>query len=163
MDRLGPMWFTDVNPRFATVIKTNFVLLILGELGIIIYSLNAEYILGLGITTLEAMSVWGVTGISAILFAYVPRAKVIWEASRYRWRIGPLPVITIAGILNTIYITILLFELETTEGIEWIKNYATWIYIAVWVFAVGWYFVWKRYWMTKGIDITMAWKELPPA
>ena len=163
MDRLGPMWFTDVNPRFATVIKTNFVLLILGELGIIIYSLNAEYILGLGITTLEAMSVWGVTGISAILFAYVPRAKVIWEASPYRWRIGPLPVITIAGILNTIYIAILLFELETTEGIEWIKNYATWIYIAVWVFAVGWYFVWKRYWMTKGIDITMAWKELPPA
>ena len=163
MDRLGPMWFTDVNPRFATVIKTNFVLLFFGELGIIIYALNAEYIMGLGITTLEALSVWGVTGISAILFAYVRRARVIWEASPYRWHIGPIPVITIAGIINIIYIGILLYELETTEGIEWIRNYATWIYLAVWIFALAWYFIWKSYWRTKGIDITLAWKELPPA
>lgn len=163
MDRLGPMWFTDVNPRFATVIKTNYVMLLLGEVGILIYATSPSYIEGLGITTLEAMSVWGVTGISAILFAYRKRSRVIWDASPYRWRIGPIPLITIAGVINTFYIAILLYELETTEGIEWIRNNATWIYLGVWIFSVLWYFVWKRHWLTKGIDISLAWRELPPA
>jgi len=163
MDRLGPMWFTDVNPKYATAVKNNYVLFVLGELGILIYALNAEYILSLGITAMEALSVWSVTAIAAIVFPYVRRAKVIWDASPYKWKLAGIPVITWAGVLNLIYVVILLYELETTEGIEWIRNYATWIYIAVWVAAVAWYFVWKSFWRQKGIDITLAWKELPPA
>jgi len=107
--------------------------------------------------------VWSVTAIAAIVFPYVRRAKVIWDASPYKWKLAGIPVITWAGVLNLIYVVILLYELETTEGIEWIRNYATWIYIAVWVAAVAWYFVWKSFWRQKGIDITLAWKELPPA
>ncbi len=163
MDRLGPMWFTDVNPKYAVAIKTNYVLLVTSQIGIIVYAINAEYIYGLGITALEALSVWGVTALSAVLFPYVRKARVIWDASPYRWRIARIPIIAIAGALNLIYIGILLYELETTEGIEWIHNYATWIFLGVWVFSVAWYFVWKSYWMKKGIDITLAWKELPPA
>lgn len=163
MDRLGPMWFTDVNPKFATTIKTNYVMLVMGELGILVYALNADYILGLGITTMEALSVWGVTSIAAILFPYVKRAKVIWEASPYKWRVARLPVISIAGAISLAYVVLLLYELETTEGIEWIRNYATWIYVGVWIFAVLWYFIWKGYWRRREIDITLAWKELPPA
>jgi len=163
MDRLGPMWFTDVNPRFSTAIKTNYVMLVSGTVGIAVYSMNADYILGLGITTMEALSVWGVTAISAILFPFVKRARTIWDASPYRWKLGGLiPVITIAGIINIIYVGILLFELQTTEGLDWMNN-ANFVFASVWAFGIIWYFVWKQYWMKKGIDISLAWKELPPA
>jgi len=37
------------------------------------------------------------------------------------------------------------------------------IYACVWVFSLAWYFVRKGYWKRRGIDLTLAWKELPPA
>ena len=163
MDRLGPMWFSEVSVKYATNIKPNFIMLASSQIGILIYALRPEYIYGLGITALEAMSVWGVTALSATIFPYVKRSRAIWEASPYRWRIGPIFLITVAGIVNLVYIGILLYELETTEGIAWIHNYATWIFLGVWLFSLAWYFIWKRYWMMKGIDIGLAWKQLPPA
>lgn len=162
MDRLGPMWFTDLNPRFATPIKNNYVMLVMGEIGIAVYAWNADYVLGLGVTTMEALSVWGVTSLSAILFPYVARAKVIWDASPYRWKVG-LPVITWAGVISFAYVVILLYEIFTTDGLAAIQNYGTAFFLGIWVFSILWFFLWKGYWKTKGIDISLAWKELPPA
>ncbi len=35
MDRMGPRWFTDINPRWATPVKNHILCFILGEIGIL--------------------------------------------------------------------------------------------------------------------------------
>jgi hypothetical protein len=36
------------------------------------------------------------------------------------------------------------------------------IYLIVWAAGLTWYFVWKSVRSKEGIDITMAFKEIPP-
>ena len=39
MDRMGPKWFTDVNPRWASPVKNHVLCFVLGEIGIALYTL----------------------------------------------------------------------------------------------------------------------------
>ncbi len=44
MDRMGPKWFTDINPRFASPVKNHILCLVLGQglLLIVYYALAAR-------------------------------------------------------------------------------------------------------------------------
>jgi APA family basic amino acid/polyamine antiporter len=105
--------------------------------------------------------VFGVTAISAILFAHRKKVKNIWEASPYKnWKLFGVPVITLAGILNLIYLLILFYGFFfTIEGVKF-WPYAT--FAAVWLLGIAWYFYWKKRNRATGIDVDMAFGELPP-
>lgn len=163
MDRLGPMWFTDVNPKYHSPVKNNLLMFVMSELGIVIYALNADTLLGIAIVALEAMSAWGVMAISGLLFPYVKRAKTIWEASPYKFKIGPFYVLTLAAIVNIAFIAILLYYFFTEPNLGAISRSGAIVYTAIWAFGVAWYFIWVNHWKKKGIDLSVAWKELPPA
>lgn len=163
MDRLGPSWMADVSPRWRSPVKNNVAMLIMSELGIIIYAYNAEYLLGIAIVALEALSAWGVMAISALVFPYGRRAKTIWEASPYKFKIGPIYVLTIAAIINILFVGILIYFFFTNPNLEAISEGGLIVYISIWIFSILWYFGWVRHWKKKGIDLSLAWKELPPA
>ncbi len=163
MDRLGPMWFTDVNPRWHSPVKNSVLILVMSEIGIAIYALNADTLLGIVIVGLEAMSAWGVMALSGLLFPYVKRAKTIWEASPYKFRVGPIYVLTIASIINLAFVTILIYYFFALPELDFYSNAGLTVYIAIWAFSVLWYVYWITHWKKKGIDLSLAWKELPPA
>ena len=163
MDRLGPMWFTDVNPKYHSPVKNNIVMLVMSEIGIGIYSLNADTLLGIVIVALEAMSAWGVMAVSGLLFPYVKRARTIWEASPYKFRVGPIYILTLASIMNLLFVGTLIYYFFTLENLEPFSRGGIIVYTAIWVFGVLWYVLWLRHWKRQGIDLKLAWKELPPA
>ena len=88
MDRMGPKWFTSINPRWASPVKNYILCFVLCQAAIALYSFwLGSYMQGLTVTGMEIVSVWGVTTIAAILFPYVKRSKGIWESSPYRtWK-----------------------------------------------------------------------------
>jgi amino acid transporter len=163
MDRLGPMWFTDVSPRWHSPVKNSILMLIMSEVGIFIYAYWAAAIDAIAIVALEAMSAWGVMAVSGLLFPYVKRAKTIWEASPYKFRIGPIYVLTITSIINLAFVGILIYYFFTVPALGAISMWGSGVYVTIWVFGVLWYFLWIRRWKKQGIDLTVAWKELPPA
>jgi amino acid transporter len=163
MDRLGPMWFTDVSPRWHSPVKNNIVMLIMSEIGIGIYAYWAEAIDAVAIVALEAMSAWGVMAISGLLFPYVKKAKTIWEASPYKFHLGPLYVMTITSLVNLLFVGILLYYFFTEPELGAISTWGSVVYITIWIFGVLWYMLWVRHWKKQGIDLALAWKELPPA
>lgn len=163
MDRLGPSWFVDINPKFHQPIKLLLLEFILGQLGITWYALQPEVLAGFSVEVMQLLSTFGFTMIAAILFPFVKRVKHIWEASPHKeWKIGPVPYITIAGILGLIMVGILVWGAFYTEGLAPLMSYWTYIYIGVWLTGVIWYFAWKSYRLKEGIDITLAFKELAP-
>jgi amino acid transporter len=163
MDRLGPMWFTDVNPKYHSPVKNNILMFAMSEIGIAIYSLNADTLLGIVIVALEAMSAWGVMAISGLLFPYVKRAKTIWEASPYKFHLGPIYLLTVASLINLAFVGALIYFFFTLENLEPFSRGGIVAYIGIWIFSLVWYFAWVNHWKKRGIDLKLAWKELPPA
>jgi amino acid transporter len=163
MDRLGPMWFTDVSPRWHAPVKNNVVMLAMSEIGIFIYAYWAAAIDAVAIVALEAMSAWGVMAVSGLLFPYVKRAKTIWEASPYKFRLGPIYLLTIFSIVNLAFVGILIYYFFTVPVLEAISTVGAIVYASIWVIGVLWYLLWIRHWKKQGIDLQLAWKELPPA
>ena len=164
MDRLGPRWFTDVSPRWATPVKNNILEFVLSEIFIIWYCISPEFLGGLAVTALQCMSVFGITGVSCTIFPFVKKVRHIWEASPYReWKIGPVPVATISGIIYLIYVAILLWAFYSCPALEFLHPIWSPIYIAIWLFGFSWYFLWKWHVKkTEGLDVTLAFRELPP-
>ncbi len=162
LDLIGPRWFTDLNPRFNTPVKLFATEGILGEAAVIHYSFYPEFLGGLSVTGLDAITVWGILGISSMIFPFVKKARHIWDASPHRWYIWRIPVATIAGVISVIFTGIILWAIYASPAMGGLNIYWTPIYIGVMIFGVAWYFIWKLWRKKEGIDVTLAFKELPP-
>jgi len=163
MDRMGPRWFTDINPRWASPVKNHILCFILGEIGILLYVLWQEQMSGLSVTGLEIVSVFGVTAVAATIFPFVKKVKHVWEASPYnRWRVLGIPAVVIGGIVNLIYLAILFYFFIVMPDLEGLAIGSLIFYAVIWALGIAWYLFWK--WRNKeaGIDVGMAYDELPP-
>jgi amino acid transporter len=168
MDRMGPKWFTDINPRFASPVKNHVLCFVLGEAAIAYYTFTGQTAMeGLGVTALEIFSVFGVTAIAALVFPYVKKARGIWDASPYKtWNIAGIPVVTLGALVNIVYLAILAYFFffigEADKRLEGFTG-RTGILIAVtWVAGIAWYFFWKQRSKAVGVDTSMTYGELPP-
>ena len=166
MDRMGPKWFTDVNPRFASPIKNYILCFVLAEILIAVYTFYLPFQeQGLSVTALAIFSVFGVTAIAAAIFPFSRRSRGIWEASPYRkWKLLGVPVVTLGAVVNLAYLAILavFFFFQDTKLEDF--TLATGLLILVtWAAGLLWYGFWS--WRTKrtaGISTGMLTGELPP-
>jgi len=168
MDRMGPKWFTDINPRFASPVKNHILCFILGQImiGVYIFWKN-EAMQGLAVTALEIFSVFGVTAIAALLFPYVKRSKGIWDASPYKtWKLAGIPVVTIGAIVDLIYLGILayffFFLPDPAKRLEGFTTDTAILIAVTWIAGIIWYLFWKQRSKSVGVDVSMTYGELPP-
>jgi amino acid transporter len=163
MDRMGPKWFADIDYRWASPVKNHILCFILGELGILLYTIFQDQMSGLSVTGLEIVSVFGVTAIAALLFPFSKRAKHIWETSPYKnWKILKIPVITIGAVVNLIYLAILFYFFIVMPDLEGLAEGSLIVYAIVWGLGILWYFYWKARNKQVGVDVSMTYGELPP-
>jgi APA family basic amino acid/polyamine antiporter len=168
MDRMGPKWFTDINPRFASPVKNHVLCFILGQIMIAVYVFwQNEAMQGLAVTALEIFSVFGVTAIAALLFPYVKRARGVWDASPYKtWRLAGIPVVTIGAIVDLIYLGILayffFFLPDPDKRLEGFTTNTAILIAVTWIAGIIWYFFWKQRSKSVGVDVSMTYGELPP-
>jgi amino acid transporter len=164
MDRMGPKWFTDVNPRWASPVKNFILCFVLCELAIFLYAAwLGEEMQGLSVTGMEIVSVWGVTAVAALLFPWSRKAKGIWESSPYRkWRFLGLPILTWGALVNIAYLVILFwFLIVRPEMRDW-SSTSLYIYLTVWALGVIWYFAYRWRNKASGVDLSVTFGELPP-
>jgi len=163
MDRMGPKWFTDIDPRWATPVKNHILCFVLGEIGILLYTLWQEQMSGLSVTGMEIVSVFGVTAIAALLFPFVKKARHIWEASPYRhWRVLGIPAVTIGAVVNLIYLAILFYFFIVMPDLEGLTIGSLIFYVVIWGLGIAWYYFWKARNRQVGVDVSMTYGELPP-
>jgi amino acid transporter len=168
MDRMGPKWFTDINPRFASPVKNHLLCFVLGQVLIAVYVFwQNEAMQGLAVTALEIFSVFGVTAVAALIFPYVKRARGIWESSPYReWKIAGIPVVSIGAAVDILYLGILayffFFLPDPAKRLEGFTTNTAVLIAVTWVAGLLWYFFWS--WRSKqvGVDVSMTYGELPP-
>jgi APA family basic amino acid/polyamine antiporter len=163
MDRMGPKWFADIDYRWASPVKNHILCFVLGEIGILLYTIFQDQMSGLSVTGLEIVSVFGVTAVAAALFPFSKRAKNIWDSSPYKkWNILGIPVVTIGGIVNLIYLAILFYFFIVMPDLEGLAIGSLIFYAVIWAIGIGWYFYWKKRNKDVGVDVSMTFGELPP-
>jgi len=164
MDRMGPKWFTDINPRWASPVKNHILCLVLSQILLVIYMFSSFAVMqNVVVTGLQITSVFLPTAIAALLFPYMRRSKGIWDSSPYKkWTFLGLPVVVWGALVDIAYLLILLYYFIFNEAARQFTNDSVVLFIGVWILGVIWYFFWKSRSKSAGIDISMTYGELPP-
>ena len=164
MDRMGPKWFTDINPRFASPVKNYVLCLVLSIIVIGMYTLwIGDKMQGLTVTAVELTSIFGVTAISATIFPFSKRARGIWDSSPYRTaKFLGVPVITLGGLISLVYIGIAFYFLVLDPKMaDWsVQSIIT--FSIIWAIGLIWYLVFRRRNSKQGISADMTYGSLPP-
>jgi len=164
MDRMGPKWFTDINPRFASPVKNHILCLVLGEgLLALYYGVLTNQMQNVILTGMQVTSVFIPTAVAALLFPYMKRAKGVWDSSPYKsWTFLGLPVIVWGAIVDLIYLGILLYYFIFNSAAKQFTGPSVYLFVGVWVLGVIWYFFWKSRSKSVGVDVSLTYGELPP-
>lgn len=162
LDRMGPSWFSEVSTRWGSPVKNLIFIFIVSEMIAAIYIFLPEYLVLLAAGVSEAVSVWAVTAIAALIFPFRSKVKHIWEASPYsRWRIG-IPVICIAGAVELFAVCLMVYFFFANPALGGYTDIALVFFGGIWIIGALWFYLWRWKWRREGIDIDMAWKQLPP-
>ena len=160
-DRILPKVIADVNVRFHTPVKAHLLFLIGGIVGtaIYVYVPNA-FFYTLSIYTLTMVSL-GITSLAGALFPYVKKES--YNSSPIaKYKVGSIPLITIAGLIAFGYLLVTLYYMFAVAnlGIVYFDPLvAMGLTIAL---SIAYYFGIKWYQKKRGIDLALAYREIPP-
>jgi amino acid transporter len=158
-DRILPSKLSLVNSRFGSPVVAIAVTLVLAASGwtLELYTTYAGVILD---SLLIKFVGWAIVSIAAIVIPF--RQKKIFNESSVNYKLGSLPVLSLAGfasflvfayfVVNSITTTV--FYTPTTDQGAFL--------IVLFGGAILYYFLAKAYRKRQGIDLSLAFKELPP-
>lgn len=162
-DRLWPEWMGHVNKRGAP--DYALILLTCLSTGIAVLLTGFPSLLGMLQTALMCQFIgFAVSLIGAMVFPWV--APKIYEASPIsKYKIGRVPIITITAVVSVAFDiwVIWLYFTNPNYGIWPASTLALIFTVAMYVLPTLWYFIMKYYRRRQGIDIELAFKEVPPA
>ena len=163
-DRVLPSAISKVDKRFNSPYIAIILLTIVTE----IWLLLMTYVAGTGdwITSVVFVTVSAqlMTCIAGIVFPFRESTKAIYEASpAAKLKIGPVPLVSLFGFLGAIWLSYFVFMYVTIPELGQGSAFSS-IFMGA-LFLVGFimYFVVRAYRKSQGIDIDLAYKEIPPA
>lgn len=167
MDGLLPRRFAEVHPKYHTPIFSLMVMCIASMIALAIFVYTPYFATLVGI--FGFILTFGLTSIAAVLMPY--RAKTIFETSPIKWRIAGIPLISILGVLSIVMCLFMewVFLSDPNAGL---KTTATpffshipygmaWFNILIFLSGLLLYFGAKAVQSRRGMDIDLAYKEVP--
>jgi APA family basic amino acid/polyamine antiporter len=161
-DRIVPEKLSYVHPRTRTpivalltfLVGTWIVLALLVYTGSILAALSAT-LAQLGFTYIP-------TGIAAVLLPLRQKTKRIYDTSPIKYEIAGIPLISIIGIFQIVTLGWLVYMFATNAAYG--ANTTMSLIAVVGVFVAGFviYYASVLYNKRRGIDVSLAFRELPP-
>ena len=161
-DLVAPTFFADVSDRFHTPTTGLWLYLIGGFLALGLWNYTPYLSLFLAFLGISYI-LRALPQISAMILPY--RRPELWKQIPFKKMLGPVPLIVLSGAIGTIiflYQSYLIYAKLATAPFSYLTQAAT---VAL-VFFVGIglaiYEVSRVYWSKKGVDLDLAFKQLPP-
>jgi basic amino acid/polyamine antiporter, APA family len=161
-DRLAPDRLGYVGERLHTPV----VAIGLSTAGSVVFMWLIAYKSIALLSLIEALLVaWGVAMAAAVVFP--SRRRGFYDASPVRWTVGGVPVMSIAGGVATlffVYVGYLLWNDPIAAGPMFTLHHLSrefWIVLAIVLFGVAWFVGTKLYRRRQGIDIDLAFRQIP--
>ncbi|MDA4136587.1 MAG: amino acid permease [Thaumarchaeota archaeon] len=160
-DRVIPSAFGAVNEKLHGPVRAMLVVMLFFLLSTSVYVFFPTYQadVGAAFLAITAILLDGLTGI------FLPIRKAIFDKAPeiVRKKVAGIPVVSILGAYSLVFTAYLFYALVTTPAIGGPLGNDTELTIVV-AFVLGLltYFTMKAYHKRHGLDITLAFKELPP-
>ncbi len=160
LDRVAPQFLGDVNPRYKVPIKGIIVAMIGGEISLLIYVYRAAFFKMIPAYSLENIS-FILLGVAAMVFPYWK--KEIFEASPMNQRIGRVPIVSISGFIFAVISALrsFIYLVDPAYRFVWTLP-VTGVFLLVILAGILLFYGMKLYNRKKGIDVGLAFKEIPP-
>jgi amino acid transporter len=179
MDRVVPKWFGKVSDRWHTPVNAIIFFLIINLVYLAIYAKTFRYQTSFTAVAGQLISTFLLVGLSAIVLPFRKRTRRIYLESGIDKEVLGIPIITICGVVWVGFLLVIMyfFFLDPNLGaidywseFEWSKVkigkvlYGLSIWLTIGFFLSGFLLWWVARWHRKrhGIDIDLAYKELPP-
>ena len=170
IDGVLPKAVSHVSPRTHTPVYAHVIFLILG--GFIfayVYNLVPGYTTYTLAVTAVATVMYIGTAVGGALFPWT-RKEVYATAPIAKFKVGPIPLITICGAIAALFSAIMLYYFLT---VIWLVNVDIsnpgysgnlFLYAVVLIFFgwVAYYFIRRAYLRRIGVNLDLAYKEVPP-
>ena len=161
LDRTVPPQAGNVSDRFHTPVVAIVFATITGELALILLTVNASASL-LGALLAQILA-FIVVSIAGIVFPY--RLKSVWESAGGR-RILGIPAVTLAGIGGVLVLggmmSIFIFNDSVNGAFAVTRRLSLYFMIGVVVAGAIWYAVAYFVNKSRGVDLGLVYREIPP-
>jgi amino acid transporter len=161
LDQVLPGSLGEVSPKFHTPVRITGLIAILAVAILAVFVWGPVELFNIQFSgTLLYAIVFFIASLAAFLFAY--RARALFNASPFHKRVGGIPVIALLGLVAMIEYGYFAYKLYTDDAIganidSGLIAVAILLTIGIPVYVIS-YFVQRR----RGVDITLASRELPP-
>jgi amino acid transporter len=160
-DRVMPAKLGDVSPRWNTPVFALIVSEIASTAWLLAFALYLQYTPFFFVSSIFAMTVViFLVGLAAIVFPY--RMKGVYERSPVRYKILGVPLITILGIIVTVYTLILSYLYLTVDAFGANAPVSLETVVGFWIAGLVIYYTSYVINKRRGVDLRLAFKELPP-
>jgi amino acid transporter len=160
-DGLLPAKVSDVNPRTHSPVFAVVVITVLSAVSVIIVGIHPSLTFVVGLLGLTITYV--LVSVAGIAFPF--RQKDVFEASPFKGRIGRFPTMSLVAILSLVGMGVIMTTLLLAEysGTSWEYNKSRVILcIAIVVLAAPLYYVIRAIRKAQGVNIDLAYQEIPP-
>jgi len=158
-DRVIPTAFADVNPRFHTPTKAIVATGIITVFGsaLVEYTPYAYAMLN---TAAGTATVWLLAALAAAVIPF--RLKDTYEKSAGRFNIGGVPIMSVLAIIDVPLLAWAIYTAMTTPAIGATGPLAVAVLAGAFLSGFIAYYISKAVRKSQGIDLSLAFKEIPP-
>lgn len=162
LDRSLPSFFADVSPRFHTPVKSTTLWSACALAIAAIFSYRPSWqltvLLGGAITSTLVV---GVTCLAGALFSY--RAREIFKASpAAQYEVFGFPLVTIAGAVGAGLIGALIWVALTFDELALTSRGSRLVVGGAFATGLLFYLVWRLWQRSRGVDVSLAFRHVPP-
>ena len=162
IDGVFPKFISAVNERTHTPVNAHIIFMVLGG---VVYSWIYNFVPGYLTYTLAVTAVATVmyigTSTGGAIFPWT-RKEVYNTSPVAKYKIAGIPVITICGAIATVFSLWMLIWYMTTPGLGVANPTSEAIMLAIFLFWVAYFFI-RRWWLKRiGLNLDLAFKEIPP-
>jgi amino acid transporter len=163
-DRLIPTFMADINDRYHAPMKAILLVAIISSASaaLALYTTIVGFAFNI---TLAAVSSFIFVGVAAAVFPYSKKARPIYEQSPpiVRKRIAGVPIVTVLGAVEAAIFAYVTYIAATSPALSGpINGVSVGLIVVMYIAGVLIYFASKSYHKRLGIDINLAFGELPP-
>jgi amino acid transporter len=149
-DRFLPSHISDVNPRFGSPVNAFLISLVVT---VVLVGISAFYYSGVS-------GLFGATIASMIYFAFVGLTAAIWGIRKEKGM--SKAILVIAGIANIFVFGFLTYQYITNATMWSLNNLTVYFVIGTFILGAVLYAGSYYYHKARGVDISLAYKEIPP-